>query len=200
MKPPSPLDVTTLLYELRKGNPRAAAELIPLVYDELHRLATRYMRRERAGHTLQPTILVHDAFLRLVEQRSIDWRSRAHFFGVAAQVMRHILIDYARAHVREKRNRGQEALSLDGALVFSRERSAQLLDLNEALKELAKLDPRQERIVELRFFGGLTVEETAEVLGLSPVTVKRDWIVAKSWLYRRLRGQGGSYAQSVANS
>jgi len=199
MTQPSPIDVTTLLYEVRKGNPRAASELIPLVYDELHRLANHYMRGERANHTLQATVLVHDAYLQLVQQRSIDWRNRAHFFGVAAQVMRHLLIDYARAHVREKRNRGQGAVPLDKALVFSRERSAQLLDLDEALKQLAKFDPRQERIVELRFFGGLSVEETAEVLGISPVTVKRDWIVAKSWLYRRLRGRRGHYAGAVGN-
>jgi RNA polymerase sigma-70 factor, ECF subfamily len=194
-----PIDVTTLLYEVRKGNPHAASELIPLVYDELHRLANRCMRGERANHTLQATVLVHDAYLQLVQQRSIDWRNRAHFFGVAAQVMRHLLIDYARAHVREKRNRGQEAVPLDKALVFSRERSAQLLDLDEALKQLAKLDPRQERIVELRFFGGLSVDEAAEVLGISPITVKRDWIVAKSWLYRTLKGRRGHNTGTVGN-
>lgn len=200
MTEPSPIDVTTLLYELRKGNPRAASELIPLVYDELHRLASRYMRRERANHTLQATVLVHDAYLKLVDQRSIDWRGRAHFFGVAAQVMRHLLIDYARAHARYKRNQGQEAVPLDKVLVFSRQRSAQLLDLDDALKQLAKLDPRQERIVELRFFGGLSVEETAEVLGISPITVKRDWIVAKSWLYRRLRGSRGYHPEVLGKS
>jgi RNA polymerase sigma-70 factor (ECF subfamily) len=199
MNQPLPTNVTTLLNELRSGNPRAASELIPLVYKELHRLASRYMRRERANHTLQATVLVHDAYLKLVEKRSINWRNRAHFFGVASQVMRHLLIDYARAHLRGKRNGGQEAVPLDEALVFTRERSAQLLDLHEALKQLARLDPRQERIVELRFFGGLSVEEAAEVLGISPITVKRDWVVAKSWLYRRLRGNRGDHAGTVAN-
>jgi RNA polymerase sigma factor (TIGR02999 family) len=199
MTQPSPIDVTTLLYEVRKGNPRAASELIPLVYDELHRLANRCMRGERANHTLQATVLVHDAYLQLLQQRSIDWRNRAHFFGVAAQVMRHLLIDYARAHAREKRNRGQAAVPLDKALVVSHEKSAQLLDLDEALKQLAKLDPRQERIVELRFFGGLSVEEAAEVLGISPITVKRDWIVAKSWLYRTLKGRRGHHTGAVGN-
>jgi len=182
-------DVTMLLAEMAKGNQDAASALVPLVYQEMRRLAGRYMWRERTNHTLQPTALVHEVYLKLVEQRS-DWQSRAHFFGVAAQVMRHILVDHARGHVREKRGGAMEAVPLDEALVFSEAKSAELLALDEALERLAKIDPRQSRIVEMRFFGGLTVEETAESLGISPITVKRDWSLARAWLYGALERQG----------
>jgi RNA polymerase sigma-70 factor (ECF subfamily) len=182
-------DMTTLLKEVTKGNQEAVAELIPLVYHEMRRLAGGYMRRERENHTLQATALVHEAYLRLVQQRS-DWRDRAHFFGVAAQVMRRILIDHARGHLRIKHGGQKEAIPLDEALVFSEAKSEELLAVNEALDRLAKLDPRQSKIVEMRFFGGLTVEETAEAMGISPMTVKRDWNVARAWLYGELERKG----------
>jgi RNA polymerase sigma-70 factor (ECF subfamily) len=195
----APEDVTILLAELTKGNERAASQLIPLVYDELRRLAGRYMRRERSDHTLQATELVHEAYLKLVEQRSVDWQGRAHFLGIAAQIMRRILIDHARGHLREKRGGGQEAVPLDEALVFSPEQSHELMKLDESLDRLTALDPRQGKIVELRFFGGLTVEETAEVLGISPKTVKREWSVAKAWLHGDLRRGHGNVAREVGN-
>jgi RNA polymerase sigma factor (TIGR02999 family) len=144
------------------------------------------MRGERNEHTLQATALVHEAYLKLVEQRSTDWQSRAHFFGIAAQLMRRILIDHARGHLRGKRGGGQRPVPLDEALVFSPEESEEFVRLDEALDRLAKFDPRQAKIVELRYFGGLTVEETADLLGISPKTVKRDWSVAKAWLHGEL--------------
>ena len=194
-----PTDVTALLGELTKGNPDAGPKLIPLVYGELRRMAAGYMRRERTGHTLQATALVHEAYLKLLGQHSVDWQNRAHFFGIAAQVMRRILIDHARSHVRDKRGGGREAVPLDEALVFSPEKSADFLELDSALDRLAELDPRQARIVELRFFGGLTVEEAAEVLGISPKTVKRDWSVAKAWLHGELKATYGNEASQVGN-
>ncbi len=187
MSSSSRADITILLAEVTKGNKEAVSKLVPLVYDEMRQLAGRYMRRERPNHTLQATALVHEAYLKLVEQRS-DWQSRAHFFAVAAQVMRHILIDHARGHVRAKRGGAQKAVTLDEALVFSEDKSAQLLAVDEAMQRLAKLDPRQSKVVELRFFGGLTVEETAEALGISTITVKRDWNLARAWLYGELEG------------
>jgi RNA polymerase sigma factor (TIGR02999 family) len=189
-----PSDVTALLGELTKGNPDAGSKLVPLVYGELRRMAARYMRQERTGHTLQATALVNEAYLKMLGQHSVDWQSRAHFFGIAAQVMRRILIDHARSHVRDKRGGGQEGVPLDEALVFSEERSADFLELDSALGRLADLDVRQAKIVELRFFGGLTVEETAEVLGISPKTVKRDWSVAKAWLHGELKASYGNEA------
>jgi len=182
----SQANVTALLSEFVKGNQDAADELAPVVYDELKRLARRYMRRERPDHTLQTTALVHEAYLKLVRQ-SVDWQCRSHFFGIAAQMMRRILIDHARGHLREKRGGVQEILPLNEALVFSPEHSEELIKLHEALERLSLLDPRQARIVELRFFGGLNVEETAELLGISAKTVKRDWAVAKVWLRGELR-------------
>jgi RNA polymerase sigma-70 factor, ECF subfamily len=179
--------VTSLLNDLAKGDEQAASKLMPLVYSELHRLATNYMRRERVSHTLQATALVNEAYLKLVEQRSIDWKGRAHFFGIAAQIMRRILIDHARAHMRDKRGGGAIAVPLDEALVFAPEQSSELMKLDEALKRLAELDPRQAKVVELRFFGGLTVQQVAEVLGISPKTVKRDWSMAKAWLHGELK-------------
>lgn len=184
---PSSSDVTVLLSALQKGDPDAASKLIPLVYNELRRLAGHYMRQERPNHTLQATALVHEAYLKLINQRSVDWQGRAHFFGIAAQLMRRILIDHARGHLREKRGGAQKALPLDEALVLSPEQSSELINLDEALQRLAKLDARQSRIVELRFFGGLSVEETAEFLGISSKTVKRDWSLAKAWLHGELK-------------
>src|SRR5262252_4941328 len=172
-------EVTVLLGELTKGNEEAAGKLIPLVYAELRRLAGSYMRKERVDHTLQATALVHEAYLKLVEQRAVDWQGRAHFFGIAAQMMRRILIDHARGHLRNKRGGGERPLPLDENLVFAPEQSLDLVKLDESLQRLARLDPRQAKIVELRFFCGLTVEQAAEVLGVSAKTVKRDWSVAK---------------------
>ena len=187
-------DVTVLLTALTKGNQEAASKLIPLVYNELRRLAGNYMRRERSDHTLQATALVHEAYLKLVEQQ-VDWQGRAHFFGVAAQMMRRILIDHARGHLRDKRGGGVIPVPLDEALVFSPEQASELVKLDASLDRLAKLDSRQARIVELRFFGGLTVEQTAEVLGISAKTVKRDWSMAKAWLHGDLKADYGDHGK-----
>ncbi len=195
-----PSDVTALLGELKGSNPQASSALIPLVYKDLRRLAEACMRRERAGHTLQATALVHEAYLKLLDQHSIDWQSRAHFFAIAAQVMRRVLIDYARGHVRDKRGGGIEPVPLDEVLVFSPERSAEFLELDRALERLAEHDSRLAKIVELRFFGGLTVEEAAEVLGVSTITVKRDWALAKAWLHGELKACYGTAADKVGNS
>ena len=195
----SSVDVTTLLGELAQGKQEAADQLIPLVYDELRRLADRYMRRERESHTLQTTALVHEAYLKLVEQRAVNWQSRAHFFGIAAQIMRRVLIDHARGRLRDKRGGGQPLVALDEALVFSPEQSSALVALDGALERLAALDARQAKIVELRFFGGLTVEEAAEVLGISPKTVKRDWSVAKAWLHGELKPAYDGGAAQMGN-
>jgi RNA polymerase sigma-70 factor, ECF subfamily len=180
-------DVTALLRGLAKGDKAAASKLVPLVYGELRRLAGGYMRRERSDHTLQPTALVHEVYLKLVEQRSVNWQGRAHFLGIAAQLMRRILVDHARGHVREKRGGGARRVPLEEALAFTPEQSSELVRLDRSLERLATLDPRQSKIVELRFFGGLTVEQTAEVLGISPKTVKRDWSMAKAWLHGDLK-------------
>lgn len=181
-----PVAVTQLLAEASQGNQAALDALLPLVYNELRRLADAYLRNERRDHTLQATALVHEAYLRLVDQTSISWQNRAHFFSVAAQVMRHILVDHARNHNRMKRGSGAQKLSLDEAVSFFQERDINLVALDEALNELAKLDQQQSRIVELRFFGGLTNEEIAEVLKTSPATVSREWAIAKMWLHREL--------------
>jgi RNA polymerase sigma-70 factor (ECF subfamily) len=157
------------------------------------------MRRERTDHTLQPTALVHEAYLKLVEQRNVNWQGRAHFFAIAAQVMRRILIDHARGHLREKRGAGERPVPLDEALVFAPEQSLELVKLDESLDRLAKLDARQSKIVELRFFGGLTVEQTAEALGISPKTVKRDWSVAKAWLHGDLKVNHGDSTRKLGN-
>ena len=190
-------DVTALLVEIANGNQAAQAKLVPLVYDQLKRLARRYMRRERAGHTLQTTALVHEAYLKLVGQHSPHWQGRAQFYGTAAQLMRRILIDHARRHLREKRGGTQVILPLEEGLAFTPEHSEDLLKLDEALDRLSKLDPRQSRIVELRFFGGLSVEETSRFLNVSPITVKRDWAVAKVWLYGELRPDHGDDGKTV---
>ena len=179
--------VTQLLVELSKGNHAAVDLLLPLIYDELRRLAANYMRRERQGHTLQPTALVHEAYMRIVDQRSDNWQNRAHFFGVAAQIMRRLLVDYARASNAEKRGYEFQKVSLDENIDKASEQSAELIALDDALKALALIDEQKSRIVELRYFGGLTVEETAEVLGVTPITVKRHWRMAKAWLHRQMQ-------------
>lgn len=181
-----PGEVTQLLIEIRAGKRDAEAKLIPLVYRELRRLAASYLRGERADHTLQPTALVHEAYLRLTKLHEVDWQSRSHFFATAATVMRRILVDHARAQNANKREGCRDAVSLEEALVVSPARSLQLIALDDALDRLAKLDVRRSKIVELRFFGGLSEEETGEVLGISARTVKRDWRVAKAWLYNEV--------------
>ncbi len=160
---------------------------MPLVYDELRRLAASYLRRERPDHTLQPTALVNEAYLRLVEERNVSWQSKSHFFGVSAKLMRRILVDHARGHLAEKRGSRLPKVGLTEAIAMSKERPAELLALDESLTRLAELDPRQSRIVEMRIFAGLTVEETAQLLNISPATVKRDWSVAKAWLLREVQ-------------
>lgn len=180
--------VTQLLQQLSAGSDAAADQLIPLIYAELHDIAERQMRRERGDHTLQPTALVHEAFLRLVGNHDANWQNRQHFLGVAAQAMRRILVDHARRQKAQKRGGGGEKIELDEALMGGADdpTSIDLEALDQALTRLTELDPRQARIVELRFFGGLSVEETAEVVGISPATVKRDWQFAKAWLKREL--------------
>lgn len=178
-------EVTQLLIKLTDGKEDVLENLLPLIYDELRQLAGRYLRRERKDHTLQPTALVHEAYMKLVDQTQVQWQNRAHFFGVAAQIMRRILVDHARKHTANKRGGGAEVLPLEEEIlvVASDEKSVELLALDEALENLAKLDAQKSRIVELRYFGGLSVEETAEVMGVSPVTIKRQWRMAKAWLY-----------------
>jgi len=183
---PPPGDVTRLLAAWGRGDTKALEELIPLVYDELHRLAQRYMNQEPPGHTLQTTALVNEAYLRLIDQPEVAWQDRAHFFAVAARIMRHLLIDRARGRKYAKRGGGAYQVALDEAANFSQERAAEFVALDEALQALAEIDPRKSQIVELRYFGGLSIEETAEVLKLSPMTVKRDWKLAKAWLHREL--------------
>lgn len=191
------LDVTRLLKQVADGNNDAAAKLIPLVYEELHRVAKQRMRVERRDHTLQPTALVHEVYLKLVAQRDTNWHNRAHFFAVASQLMRRILVDYARGRLRAKRGGKQARVPMDKVFVISRGRCAELLALDESLERLGKLDHRQSRIVELRFFGGLSVEEAAKVLGVSSKTVKRDWSMAKAWLYGELKERYGHDAGKV---
>ena len=180
-------DVTRLLLRLTEGEPAALEDLLPLVYAELRRLAASYLRRERAGHTLQPTALVHEAYIRLVDQTQVRWQNRAHFFGVAAQMMRRILVDHARHQQAEKRGGEFQKISLDENIDVSGERASELIVLDEALDRLAALDPQKARVVEMRFFGGLSVEETAEVMGVSAPTVKRQWRMAKAWLYGQVQ-------------
>jgi RNA polymerase sigma factor (TIGR02999 family) len=199
MDAPAP-DVTILLKKLTAGDNDASSELMAAVYNELRRLAASYMRRERPDHTLQATALVHEAYLKLVNQRTVDWQNRAHFYGVAAQLMRRILVDHARGRLRDKRGGGQKMVSLDEPLLADERQAGALLELDEALQRLAKLDPRQSRVVELRFFGGLTVEETAEVMGVSPKTVKRDWAVARAWLYGNVKADNADHATRLGDS
>jgi RNA polymerase sigma factor (TIGR02999 family) len=180
-------NLTGLLIEWRQGNLAALDELTPLVYDELRRIAHRYVQRERNGHTLGTTALVNEAYLRLAGQKKIEWQNRSHFFAVTAQVMRHILIDHARRRHYTKHGGELQRVSLAEAEFMSQERARELVQLDEALDELAQLDLRKSRVVELRYFGGLGLEETAEVLEISMMTVRRDWRAAKAWLYRRMK-------------
>ena len=189
MSTPATHEVTRLLLQLTDGDSSAVDELLPLIYNELRSLASRYLRRERQGHTLQPTALVHEAYLRLVDQRRVQWQNRAHFMGVAAQIMRRILVDHARRQNAEKRGGDVGKLSLNEEIDVSGERAAELVALDDALNRLAELDPEKSRVVELRFFGGLSVEETAEVLGVSAPTVKRQWRMAKAWLFGQVSNE-----------
>jgi RNA polymerase sigma factor (TIGR02999 family) len=184
-------DVTQLLVAWNEGNQDALERLLPAVYDELRKLARSYLRRERPDHTLQATALVHEAYLRLIDQNQVTWQNRAHFFGIAAQMMRRILVNHAEARRADKRGGGAQKLSLDEAIDLAEERAVDLIALDDAMKALAEFDPQQARIVELRYFGGLSIEETAEVVGVSPATVKREWSTAKMWLHREL-SRGGS--------
>ena len=180
-------DVTQLLMKWGGGDQAALEELMPLVYSELRRLARNYLRRERQNHTLQPTALVNEAYLKLVDQKKARWQNRAQFYGVAAQLMRRILVDHARQHQAEKRGGpSKQRLSITGAGQIGKNPDLDLLAVHEALEELKTLDPQQERIVELRFFGGLSIEDTAEVLGIGHATVERDWKMARAWLRRKL--------------
>lgn len=185
----SPQSVTQLLIEWRDGDETALDRLIPLVYDEMRRLARYYMRRERVGHTLQTSALINEAYIRLVDHKGMRWQNRAHFYGVAAQAMRRILVDNARSRNYAKRGGGARMVELDEAAGVAREQAADIIALDEALNDLAVLDPRQSKTVELRYFGGMSVEETAEALGVSPVTVMRDWRAAKAWLLRSLTAE-----------
>ena len=182
-------ELTQLLVDWGNGNQSAADKLMPLVYEELHRLAHHYMKHERPGHTLQTSALVNEAYLRLIDQNQVHWQNRAQFFGVAAQMMRRILVDYARSRNYQKRGGGAHPVDLDEAMIVSPERSAEVVALDEGLKGLEQFDPRKSRIVELRFFGGLSIEETAKVLDVSPGTVMRDWTLAKAWLKKEINTQ-----------
>lgn len=186
----SPQQISQLLIAWGNGDQEALDQLMPLVYGELRRMARRYMRDQPAGHTLQTTALIHEAYLRLVGQEEKHWKNRAHFFGVAAHAMRRILVDYARARHAAKRGGEARAVSFDETALVTGERAAELVALDDALNDLAEIAPRQSRVVELRYFGGLSVEETAEVLKVSPETVGRDWRMAKAWLLRELQRDG----------
>jgi RNA polymerase sigma factor (TIGR02999 family) len=181
-------EITQLLSKWSGGDSDALDQLIPMVYPELRRMARRYMRRENAEHTLQTSALINEAYMRLVDQPAVKWNDRGHFYAVAAQVMRHILIDHARRYTYEKRGGGAKHIALDDAGVFRQEKAAEFVALDGALEGLGKIDPRKLKIVELRFFGGLSVEETAEVMKLSPITIKREWRSARAWLLRELNG------------
>lgn len=181
-------DVTALLLAWSDGDEAARARLMDAVYDELRRVARRHLRRERADHSLAPTALVHEAYLKLVDQRRVRWQNRAHFFGIAAQVMRRILVDHARSRAAVKRG-GDAKVAFDDVVVGTAPLNVDVLALDAALEKLASLDARQSRLVELRFFAGLTVEETAAALDIAPITVKRDWALARAWLFRELRHQ-----------
>jgi RNA polymerase sigma factor (TIGR02999 family) len=180
--------ISRLLQAWTREDPSARDALVPIVYDELHRLAHHYMRGERAGHTLQTTALVNEAYLRLADIEQLHWTDRAHFFAMAATMMRRILVDHARAHARDKRGGGVVMTSLDADLAAPA-RDIDVIALDEALERLAKIDPRQARLVELRYFAGLTIDEAAEALRISPGTLKREWVIAKAWLFRELQGR-----------
>jgi len=182
-------EVTQLLTDWGNGNQAAADKLMPLVYEELRRLAHQYMNKERPGHTLQTSALVNEAYLRLIDQKQVHWQNRAHFFGIAAQLMRRILVDYARSRRYQKRGGEAQQVELNEAMIVSRERAADVIALDDALKSLAEFDARKSQIVELRFFGGLSIEETAQALAISPGTVMRDWTLAKAWLRKEITSQ-----------
>ena len=181
-------NITRMLKDWSGGNREALDKLLPFVYTELHRQASRYLRRERNDHTLQTTALINEAYMKLIDQSEVEWQNRAHFFAIAAQTMRRILVDYARTRKREKRGGDDVKLQLDDAMnVSAKEKSIDLVALDEALNRLAEFDERQARVVELRYFSGMTEEETAEVLSVSPATVRRDWNMAKAWLFHQLK-------------
>ena len=183
---PSQGDVTRLLMDWSNGNQAAVDQLMPLVYDELHRLAERHMRRERDGHTLQPTALVHEAYFRLVDQERVAWKNRSQFFAIAAQAMRRILVDHARGRRYAKRQGSEHQISLDDAILPVQGRTRDLIALDDALNDLAQLDPRKSRVIELRIFGGLTIEESAAVLDVSNTTIINEYRAARAWLFRQL--------------
>jgi RNA polymerase sigma factor (TIGR02999 family) len=179
--------ITEMLKQWGEGNQNALDTLMPLVYEELRRQAARYLRKERQGHTLQTTALIHEAYLKLIDQRNVDWQNRSHFFAIASQAMRRILVDHARERHREKRGGAAENLPIEeAAFVASGEKSVDLVALDEALTRLAEFDERQARVVELRYFSGLSIDETADILGVSNVTVRRDWNLAKAWLHQQI--------------
>ena len=190
MARPNPPDITRLLAAWNDGDANALEQLIPLVSGELRRLAHAYMRRQRPGHLLQTTALVHEAYMRLVDAKTLKWQNRAHFYGISAKLMREILVEFARAGHARKRGGGATPLPLDAAAMVAKAPGVDLIALDEALNDVARFDQRKARIVELRFFGGLSVEETAEVLNISPVTVTREWSKAKAWLYRAISAEG----------
>lgn len=192
--------VTQLLIELSNGDRTAVDLLLPVIYDELRKLAANYLRRERPDHTLQPTALVHEAYLRLVDQTRVNWQNRAHFFGVAAQIMRRLLVDHARKHRAEKRGQNFQKLSLDENVDRAVERSSELVALDDALQALAVFDSQKARMVELRYFGGLSIEETADVMGVAPTTIKRQWRFAKAWLHGEMTRSTRDGGQTTADS
>jgi RNA polymerase sigma factor (TIGR02999 family) len=200
MTPSSPKEVSLLLRAWRGGDRAAFDKLVPLVHDELHHLAHRYMARERAGHTLQTTALLNEACIRLIDVKQVEWRDRAHFFAISANLMRRILVDYARSRGYKKRGGDLKKAPLDERVLVSSMPSPDLLELDDALNALAQFDARKARVVELRFFGGLDVDETAEVLKVSPDTVKRDWRLAKAWLLCELSDRGKDETGAVARS
>ena len=192
MTRPPQHQITELLAEWSEGNQSALDELYPLVYEELHRLARRYMSRERKGHTLQTTALINEAYVRLVDQKNVHWANRSHFFAISAQIMRRILIDHARRHGYAKRGGGAQQVSLEEVAMIAPNPGSELVRLDEALKILAKMDPRRCHVVELRYFGGLSNEEIADVLKVSENTVTRDWNLARAWLYQQLTGSAAN--------
>jgi RNA polymerase sigma-70 factor (ECF subfamily) len=193
-------DVTAPLNEIAGGNDRALARLMPLVYDELRRLAARHLSLERSDHTLQTTALVHEAYILLVKQLKRDWPNRTIFFQVAAKMMRRVLVDHARQHLRAKRGGGALKVSLDDVSLFAQDRTAEVLAIDESLNRLAVMDARQAQVVELRFYGGMSVEETADILHISEKTVKRDWSFARAWLYGDLKARYGAYPNTVGTT
>ena len=187
----TPQEVTQLLRLWRRGEAAALDKLVPLVHEELHRRAHRYMTHERAGHTLQTTALINEVYLRLIDSTKVEWQDRVHFFAISAKLMRQILVHYARSKISQKRGGGFQRVSLDEASLFASRPDANLTELDDALTALARVDPRKARVVELRFFGGLSLEETAEALKISADTVWRDWDLAKGWLYREMKHPAG---------